>query len=183
MSWLSTILNWIAGWFRFRDTAAPESLPDPILRQSPNWSHRDDHPISMIVIHGDAGKTDEGTLSWCENPDSRVSYHYFIGRDGTLYQLVAEQHKAWHAGKSTWPNRTVENSVNPTSLGVCFANNGKGNEEYTAVQYETGRRLLRRLMSKYGIRKVDVVGHHDVSPGRKTDPWKWFDWDALWRAE
>src|SRR5690606_23050181 len=41
---------------------------------------------SMVVIHADAGKTEAGTISWILDPRSRVSYHYLVGRDGTVYR-------------------------------------------------------------------------------------------------
>lgn len=144
----------------------------PSLHQSPRGSAK----IGMVVIHGDAGKTDEGTASWIESPDSRVSYHYLIGRTGDVYQFVPESEKAWHAGESQWGAMTVGNSVNPTSIGVAFANDGTGDEMYTEHQYREGARLVADICKRYEIPVHMIRGHYEVSPTRKQDPWDHFDW-------
>jgi N-acetylmuramoyl-L-alanine amidase len=133
----------------------------------------------MVVIHGDAGRTDAGTISWIESPDSQVSYHYLVGRDGQVHQFVDEAEKAWHAGVSEWPECTVGNSVNPTSIGVAFANDGAGNEPYTSAQYAQGAKLVGGIIRRHRI-PIDMIrGHFEVSPGRKEDPWSWFDWERF----
>lgn len=131
----------------------------------------------MIVIHGDAGKTDAGTISWIQNPISEVSYHYLIGRDGKVYQFVEDPRKAWHAGESEWDGVI---GVNPISIGVCFANDGTGTEPYTKDQYPAGAKLVATLCRKHRIPCDLIRGHFEVSPGRKTDPWSWFDWPLFY---
>ena len=141
---------------------------------SPHYSSREGHPIKLIVIHGDAGKSDAGTVSWLTSPKSKVAYHWLVGRDGVIYQFVDEKEKAWHAGVSSWPDCTVNKSVNAHSIGVSLANDGK--EPYRSVQYGKAARLVYEIMNRHGISEKMVVGHADVSPGRKADPWKHFDW-------
>lgn len=155
-----------------------------IAAPSPNRSSRDGHKPTMIVIHGDAGTSDAGTVSWLKNPDSNVSYHYLIGRDGAVYQFVPDSEKAWHAGKSWFHGEEVGGSVNPISLGVAFANNGRGDEFYTREQYREGGKLVAALCKAHGIPLHRVRGHFEVSPGRKSDPWSWFNWRTfyLWFA-
>jgi N-acetylmuramoyl-L-alanine amidase len=152
-----------------------------ILKPSPNRSTRGLHRPSLVIIHGDAGASDAGTVAWVCNPKSEVSYHYLVGRDGTLYQFVQESEKAWHAGVSTFHGEEILGSVNPISIGVCFANNGKGNEPYTAAQYKAGGELVAQICERHGIPLHRVRGHFEVSPGRKTDPWDHFDWPAFYR--
>lgn len=133
----------------------------------------------MIVVHADAGATEEGTLSWMQNPSSRVSYHYLVGRDGQVYQLVDEADRAWHAGKSRWEGFTVDGSVNHTSVGVALANNGI--EQYRSLQYQAAGALLSDIITRYRIGLHLVRGHNEVSPGRKTDPYDHFDWGSLYK--
>ena len=147
-----------------------------ISRPSPHQSSRKGAAIGMVVIHGDAGKTDEGTASWLQAEESGVSYHYLVGRNGDVYQFVPEDAKAWHAGQSQWGAMTVGNSVNPTSVGVAFANDGSGDEMYTEHQYRAGAELVADICTRHGIPLHLVRSHAEVSPGRKTDPWGWFDW-------
>lgn len=143
-------------------------------------SSREGSKIKLVVIHGDAGKSDAGTVEWLhKDPRSKVSYHYLVGRDATVYQFVQEEDKAWHAGISEWPDCTVNKSVNAASVGVAFANDGK--EAYRSAQYEAGAKLVADICKRYGIPEGRVVGHYEVSPGRKSDPWKHFDWPTFRR--
>lgn len=134
---------------------------------------------SMVVIHADAGKTEAGTISWILDPRSQVSYHYLVGRDGTVYRLVDEAERAWHAGKSSWPGMTDERgSVNSASIGVCLANDGT--EAYRDAQYEAAAQLVAEICHRYGI-TVDLIrGHNEVSPGRKTDPYATWRWEKFY---
>lgn len=131
----------------------------------------------MVIIHGTGSKSDEGTLSWLENPASRVSYHYLVGVDGKLYRCVAESKKAWHAGRSTWLGREVGNSVNPISIGVALTSDGT--EPYTQPQLDTLSDLLSDIMTRYRIPPSDVRGHNEVAPGRKIDPYNTFNWQTV----
>lgn len=153
-----------------------------VERLSPHRDSRDGHPVRLVVVHGDAGETDEGTLSWMEHPESKVSYHWFVGRDGTVYLVVPEEERAWHAGKSDWLGATVGSSVNHTSVGVCLANSGPGDppEEYRDIQYQRAGELIARIMARYGITLDKIRGHFEVSPKRKTDPWDHHDWRTLY---
>lgn len=155
-----------------------------IVHETPNKTLANGRKVFLVVIHGDAGKTDAGTVSWIRSAASQVSYHYLIGRDGAVYKFVDEASIAWHAGDSKWPGCTVEKpgrkpTVNPTSIGVAFANDGK--EPYRPVQYQSGAELVADICRRHGIARDMVVGHFQVSPGRKTDPWPHFDWDEFER--
>ncbi len=52
-----------------------------------------------------------------------VSAHYLIGDDepATVYRLVDENRRAWHAGVSEWQGRTW---LNATSIGIEIVNQG-----------------------------------------------------------
>ncbi len=101
-----------------------------------------------------------------------VSAHYFIDRNGKLWQLVDEAKRAWHAGTSRMPHPDDGRSgVNHFSVGVeLFATETSG---YTDAQYETLTQLTKSLLSRYPIK--NIYGHSDIAPERKTDPWQ-FDW-------
>ena len=141
---------------------------------SPNRSSRAGAQIKLIVIHGDAGKSEEGTVAWIRDPQSQVSYHYLVGRASGIYQFVPEEEKAWHAGASAWLGCTVGNSVNATSIGVAFANDGT--ETFKPGQYIAGAKLVAQLCKRHSIPLHLIRGHFEVSPGRKTAPWPHFDW-------
>jgi N-acetyl-anhydromuramyl-L-alanine amidase AmpD len=133
--------------------------------------------VDLIVIHGTEGST-EGDRSWIANPAAQVSYHYHIGRDGSVVQFVAESGRAWHAGVSIWKGRP---NCNNFSIGIglaCKVSDG----HYTDAQYKALGALVRDIRDRRDIRMENIVGHYHVSPGRKTDPWHFFDWARLWEA-
>ncbi len=101
-----------------------------------------------------------------------VSPHYMIARDGTVYQLVADKDIAYHAGESTM--KDGRKNVNDFSIGVEILNTK--DDEYTKAQYQAVKDLIAYLKGKYSIKYV--VGHDDIAPGRKTDPWN-FDWNKI----
>jgi len=104
----------------------------------------------------------------------RVSAHFLIRRDGSLIQYVPTDKRAWHAGVSSWNGCE---RCNDLSIGVELE--GADDVPFAEPQYETLARLTRDLQARYGI--LDLAGHSDIAPGRKTDPGPWFDW-ARFRA-
>ncbi|EKD58435.1 MAG: hypothetical protein ACD_56C00125G0001 [uncultured bacterium] len=48
--------------------------------------------------------------------------------------------------------------------------------EYTSDQYDALNQLIASLKKKYSIKYI--LGHDDIAPGRKTDPWG-IDWDRV----
>ena len=68
---------------------------------SPNFDDRL-LPVSMIVLHYTGMPDGQGALDRLRSPDAKVSCHYLVDEDGTVYRLVDEAKRAWHAGKSRW---------------------------------------------------------------------------------
>lgn len=178
------------------------TFPAAIWHPSPNSRpRRADESVRLVVLHGTWMTSDAEALARLCDPQTEVSAHYYITREGTVYQLVAESHVAWHAGKSTW--KGVENgtsTVNGCSLGVELGNAGpfatppspgqeaqtpdwSQAEPYTPAQYAALKGLLADILSRYpALSPACVVGHSDVSPGRKTDPGAHFAWAYLVQA-
>jgi hypothetical protein len=98
-----------------------------------------------------------------------VAAHYLIGRDGTIYQLVENNNIAYHAGKSQLPDGTT--AVNACSIGIeimCTYTVGPN-----SAQYDSLRKLIDQLDEQYKFKYI--LGHFDIAPGRKTDPWHFVD--------
>lgn len=102
----------------------------------------------------------------------RVSAHFLIRRDGGLVQFVSTTCRAWHAGVSSWRDKS---RCNDFSIGIELE--GSDDQPFMPIQYIRLARLIRILRRAYGIE--DVVGHSDIAPGRKTDPGPHFDWSRL----
>jgi len=125
-------------------------------------------PIRLIVLHADASPSEKGTLAWFADPASKVSYHVLVGRQGTVYRIVDEARRAWHAGVSAWPGLK---DVNGQSLGLSFANRHDGTEALTPVQIAVAQDLIADWRARYPSIEA-VTTHAAVAPGRKTDPLK-----------
>jgi hypothetical protein len=132
--------------------------------------------IDTIVLHSsyDALGSDPYSIKGIikEYEEYGVSAHYLIGRDGAVYRLVAEENVSYHAGVSKVPDGRT--NVNDFSIGIELVNTTTG--KYTDDQYEALKALLASLKKKYDIKYI--LGHSDIAPDRKTDPWN-FDWKRL----
>lgn len=152
------------------------SLPDDpgqrtISVSSPNHNAR--RP-NFVIIHDTTNTSAEHAIATLTDPAREVSAHYLIGRDGTLYQLVDEQRRAWHAGASYWGGHT---DLNSTSIGIELDNTGA--EPYAEVQIVRLLDLLRDIKQRHRIPRNNFLGHGDVAPGRKVDPGIYFPWERL----
>ncbi len=108
--------------------------------------------VSKIVVHytsTDASAHDN--LLYFSRSDAHASAHYFVDRDGTLRQSVAEADTAWHAGD--W-------GVNLRSMGIEVVSAG---EDFTEEQVATLTSLVADLRARYGIGIDDVIRHYDVT--------------------
>jgi N-acetylmuramoyl-L-alanine amidase len=120
----------------------------------------------------------EGALDRLTSPDAGVSAHYLVDEDGTTYQLVDEEMRAWHAGKSRW--RGIKD-VNSASIGIEIVNPGHefGYRPFPDEQIASVIPLVADIKERHGISRGNVVGHSDIAPCRKEDPGELFPWEAL----
>ena len=140
-------------------------------RPSPNYNER--RP-NYVILHHSTNDTAARALATLTSASREVSAHYLIGRDGTIYYLVDELNRAWHAGRSYWGGNTDMNSV---SIGIELDNNG--NEPFADAQIAALLALLADLKTRYRIPTANFLGHGDIAPRRKVDPSRWFPWPLL----
>jgi AmpD protein len=160
---------------------------------SPNCDERPSgSDISLLVVHGISLPPGEFGGPWVEDlflnrldpaahpyfqqiSGLRVSAHVFIRRDGEVRQYVPFTLRAWHAGQSIHEGRE---RCNDFSVGVELE--GTDEQPYEEPQYRALALLARALGRAYpALTRERIVGHNDVSPGRKTDPGPAFDWERL----
>ena len=151
-----------------------------IARPSPNFGDRR-LPITMAVIHYTGMRTADAALDTLTSPTSGVSAHYMIAEDGTVFALVPEDKRAWHAGAGEWRGVT---DVNSASIGYELVNPGSefGYTPFPEPQIAALIVLLRAAFARWPIRPADVIGHSDMAPTRKDDPGELFPWDVLAHA-
>ncbi|MCI0513073.1 N-acetylmuramoyl-L-alanine amidase [candidate division KSB1 bacterium] len=140
----------------------------------------------MIIVHHTGSNNGlinslEGTIKWFK-PDPwretlKASAQYIIPRYETyIVQMVKDEHTSYHAGASSWRINGI-NRVNLNDRSIGIELQGDGNLiEYSPFQYEALIWLTRLKMEKFNIPTELVQGHEHVSPGRKVDPGRLFDW-------
>ena len=152
-----------------------------------------------LIIHYTGSTTLASALSWFQNPEARASAHLVIDRDGSVVQMVEFNRRAWHAGKSTWGNLDGLNRYsigielvnagklkkNASGQWISWSNElisasdvtiakhrdetiEAGWHEYPEAQIESTVKICALLNDVYQF--ADILGHDDVSPGRKVDP-------------
>ena len=125
-----------------------------------------DTDIDCVVLHATAGSL-TATLGWFANPQSGVSAHYVVAKNGYIYQMVEEEDLAHHAGASSFQGRE---GFNDFSIGIELVNQNDGVDPYPADQFEATVELVRYLVDKYNIEREWIVTHADISTVGKTDP-------------
>jgi len=168
--------------------------------ETPFKKSRGSYPLDTVVIHhigSNKGKlySVKGTITWFTNLEvhrnketgkieNQVSAHYIIPREPyegyDLIKLAQHNEITYHAGKSEWTYKdgTLKKWLNKNSIGIELA--GDGNfAPYTEFQYKVLIRLLKEIMDEHKIPAENILGHEDISPGRKVDPGKFFEWDKV----
>ncbi len=132
--------------------------------------------IDTIVLHssynnqgGDIYSVDRIIDIW---KSYDVAPHYVVDRKGNIFQLVEDKNISYHAGVSKMPDGRT--NVNGFSIGIELINSK--DDKYTDAQYQSLSELIAILKKRHGVKYV--VGHDDIAPDRKTDPWN-FDWKKL----
>ncbi|MGQ0677931.1 MAG: N-acetylmuramoyl-L-alanine amidase [Rhodospirillales bacterium] len=149
-----------------------------VERPSPNHGARAGKRVDMLVLHYTGMKTLGAALDRLGDPRARVSAHYVVARDGRVFRLVDEKKRAWHAGVSFWAG---ERDVNSRSIGIELENPGHefGYRAFPEKQIAALIRLARGIVERHAIPRRRVLGHSDVTPGRKRDPGEKFPWRRL----
>jgi N-acetylmuramoyl-L-alanine amidase len=119
--------------------------------------------------------------------ETEVSSHYLIGdAPPTIYRLVDENRRAWHAGDSQWQGRTW---LNGTTIGIELVNqgfydgpNGRYWQPYAPAQIDALIVLLKDIMQRHQLAPGSILGHSDIAPQRKVDPGPLFPWQQLAEA-
>lgn len=172
----STPALWHQGWH-----------PQAQRLTSPNFGPRPAAAcIDLVVVHsislppgqygGDAVlRLFTNQLDWDAHPyfqgirGLEVSSHFLIRRDGSLWQFVSCDDRAWHAGASEYRGKS---NCNDDSVGIELE--GLEGDTFEDAQYQCLAQLCRDLKHHYPI--VHVAGHEHIAPGRKLDPGPGFDW-------
>ena len=149
----------------------------PVERLSPNFDERG-RDIDMIVLHYTGMLTGKAALDRLTDAASKVSSHYVVDEDATVYALVREDSRAFHAGVSSWKGET---DINARSIGIEIVNPGHewGYRKFPERQIGMVVALIKDIRTRRDVPLPRVLGHSDVAPQRKEDPGELFPWGKL----
>lgn len=173
-----------------------------IQKPSPNFDART-RPIDLVVLHYTGMQDTEIALArltdpapvagsypgpWqsedvqADAPLPKVSAHYVVDETGQIYSLVPEEHRAWHAGISSWEG---DGDVNARAIGIEIVNGGHDFQlpEFPDAQINGVIALLQDVLGRWpALSPNRVVAHSDIAPARKADPGEKFPWKRLAEA-
>jgi N-acetyl-anhydromuramyl-L-alanine amidase AmpD len=133
-------------------------------RKTPNVSSGRVIKPTHIVLHHTSGAY-AGSVSWCMDPISKVSYHCIVARNGKRTVLATPSQRTWHAGVSSWQGRKDANNF---AIGLAWEGDTyqtplSDDAILSAVEY------LLPILDEYHIPLSNIIRHADVAPGRKDD--------------
>ncbi len=140
-----------------------------------------DSRVQFLIIHYTAGNFPVSLKTLTEGD---VSSHYLVNDSpATIYRLVDETRRAYHAGVSYWKGATA---LNASSIGIEITNDGFRDlpdgrvwYDYPQEQIEAVVALVKKIVAEHQIKGERILGHSDIAPQRKTDPGPRFPWKRL----
>jgi N-acetylmuramoyl-L-alanine amidase len=150
-----------------------------INQDHPSQNH--DSRAQFVVLHYTSASQQRSLeLLTC----GEVSAHYLVGDEpATIFKLVDENQRAWHAGDSQWQGRTWLNS---SSIGIEIVNPGYRDTPagrvwypYSEAQVQAVIALVADIARRHRIEPRNIIGHSDIAPLRKLDPGPLFPWKRL----
>ena len=151
--------------------------------KSPNYIHcYKTRNIQSVVIHYTGMRSLQSAVERLISKKYEVSSHYLISRAGKIMQLVKDNNIAWHAGISNW---FVFKNLNKNSIGIELENKGHqyGYQDFPNKQIIELIKILKILKKKFKIQNINITGHSDIAPHRKTDPGEKFPWKKLYKND
>jgi N-acetyl-anhydromuramyl-L-alanine amidase AmpD len=133
-------------------------------KRTPNISAGRVIKPTHIIVHHTSGAY-AGSVSWCCDPVSKVSYHCIIARNGKRTALALPTQRTWHAGVSSWQGRK---DVNSFSVGMAW----EGDTYQTPLSEDallSAVEYLLPILRENNIPLANILRHADISPGRKDD--------------
>jgi len=119
---------------------------------SPNfWKGRRGFSPDAIVVHRAEGSM-KGTIAWFLTPESQVSAHFVIAKNGYIVQMVNLHDTAWHAGIVKDPKWTfLKPGVNPNLYTIGIELEGYAGEPAPFVQHLALKELIEKLCQDFNI--------------------------------
>jgi len=185
-------LVWVvisAGFVGCTTTTQPDNKPPDVepkftglvIEQGPSslGAEPRKHPITCLILHHTAGSLPSSLeILQGKDPKHKVGVHYVVTDEPKprVIRMVPEHLAAYHAGKSAWGKLI---GLNQHSIGIEIINYDGNVYPYSEAQADIIFALCEEIIRRHDIKPWNVVGHSDVSVGRKVDPGSKFPWAKL----
>lgn len=165
-----------------------EIAHEPLLtvKSSPNRARRIEL-VAFVCVHWTGGDF-ASAVDWCTRPESQVSYHEIIAKNGDTVQLVPFSASAWANGVCKNPDQARHPWAHANSASDNIALAGGPPIAPTDAQRA---QLVKRIAERFRVREWGadetwrILGHCDIAVfpsdykvvalrgkyGRKLDPW------------
>ena len=161
--------------------ASTSSSPSTVPLDTTYSSKSQDSRAQFLILHYTSDTFEKSLKILTEGP---VSSHYLIDiNPPTVYKLVDESKRAFHAGVSRWGSSAA---LNAASIGIEIVNLGDRKTpngivwfDYPDKQMDVVIALVKDIVKRHQIRADRILGHSDIAPGRKVDPGPRFPWKRL----
>lgn len=157
---------------------------------SPSIMGRNGQRPRFLIIHGTAGgESAESVAYWFQNPKTRASTHYIVGKAGEIIQCVDEALAAWGNGEVTqgaddWWKETKNPNFCSISIEV-LKHNPDNSDRLTPEQQVATFKLVLDICKRWQIpmrwadRNGGITGHYSIDPVNKKRCPGTFPWDDL----
>lgn len=124
----------------------------------------------FIVVHIAEGSV-AGTEEWFFNPDSKVSAHYIVGKDGSIVHFVHESDTAWANGIMTNPDFKMPDGSNvpfadPNLVSISIEHEGHACDSWPEEQVNASAQLIKEIAKRWQIPldRQHIIGHYQINP-------------------
>jgi len=136
-------------------TIYPKAKFEPLLDHSAPGTLEQRNMVVLHVTAGPSARSAINTFHASKKPN-RVSVHFVVDQDGTVYQLCPLEDTTWHASACNSRSVGIEHAAIP------------GNPKYavTEAQYAASSALVAWLCQtlKIPCDRQHVLGHNEASP-------------------
>jgi N-acetyl-anhydromuramyl-L-alanine amidase AmpD len=134
-----------------------------------------------IILHHTVSKRDNTSIhdvnawhkarwNWRSSMGHYMGYHFLVTGDGKIHQ-----------GAKPTEQRAHTIGYNDKAIGVCLTGNFE-TEKPSEKQLESLKKLLKKLMEQYNIKKDYIKGHREVYPTLCPGE-NFISWIKEWRLE
>ena len=145
----------------------PQAIDHPSKHFASRWGHK----ALYIIVHSTASPTGDpwNTLSYLASNNRGVSIHELV-LPGYVYRMVTDERAAQHcySESAKFPAGEFSAVANCITWGIEGYQEATKSLDVNVVNLMAQRVAL--ACQRFGLGMVDVLGHCEIDPDRRSDP-------------